>query len=66
MKHETLKWKLFSLSLSERAKQWYAHNSRSVNGNWEELQDKFCLASFPTSQIITLHLEILNFKQKEK
>jgi hypothetical protein len=22
MKHETLKWKLFSLSLSERAKQW--------------------------------------------
>jgi hypothetical protein len=33
MKHETLKWKLFSFSLSERVKQWYAHNSRSVNGN---------------------------------
>jgi hypothetical protein len=43
-----------------------AHNSRSVNGNWEELRDKFCIAFFPTSQIITLHLEILNFKQKEK
>jgi hypothetical protein len=66
MKHETLKWKLFSFSLSDRAKQWYAHNSRSVSGNWEELRDKFCLAFFPISQIITLRLEILNFKQKEK
>jgi hypothetical protein len=66
MKHETLKWKLFSFSLSDRAKQWYAHNSRSVSGNWEELREKFCLAFFPISQIITLRLEILNFKQKEK
>jgi hypothetical protein len=37
-----------------------------VSGNWEELRDKFCLAFFPISQIITLRLEILNFKQKEK
>ena len=37
MTHETLKWKLFLFSLSERAKQWYAHTVRSVNGNWDEL-----------------------------
>ena len=37
MTHETLKWKLFPFSLLERAKQWYAHTVRSVNGDWGEL-----------------------------
>ena len=66
MTHETLKWKLFPFSLSERAKQWYAHTVISVNGGWDELRDKFCLAFFPISRIITLYLEILTFQQKEK
>ena len=47
-------------------KQWYADTVRSVNGEWDELRDKFCLAFFPISRIITLRLEILTFQQKEK
>ena len=66
MTHETLKWKLFPFSLSKKAKQWYAHTVISVNGDWDELRDKFCLAFFPISRIVTLRLEILTFQQKEK
>ena len=36
MTNETLKWKVFPFSLAERAKQWYAHTIRSVNGDWDE------------------------------
>jgi hypothetical protein len=66
MTHETLKWKLFLVSHSERAKQWYAHTIRTIKGEWDELHDKFYLAFFPISRIITLHLEILTFQEKEK
>ena len=66
MTHETLKWKLFWFSLSERVKQWYAHTVRSVNGDWDELRDKFYFAFFPISRIITLRLEILTFQQKKE
>ena len=41
MTHETTKWKLFSFSLLGRAKQWYAHTVGGINGNWDELRDKF-------------------------
>jgi hypothetical protein len=37
MTQETLKWKLFLFSLLGRAKKWYAHSVRDVNGNWDEL-----------------------------
>jgi len=66
MTQETLKWKLFPFSLLGRAKQWYAHSVRGVNGNWDELRDKFCHTFFPLSKIAALHREILNFEQKEK
>ena len=66
MTHDTLKWKLFQFSLVEGAKQWYAHTIRSINGDWDELRDKFCLAFFPISRIITLRLEILTFQQKKE
>jgi hypothetical protein len=46
MTQETLKWKLFPFSLLGRAKKWYAHSVRDINGNWDELRDKFCLAFF--------------------
>ena len=45
---ETIKWKLFLFSLLGRAKQWYAQTVGGINGNWDELQDKFCLAFFPS------------------
>ena len=36
---ETLKWKLFSFSLSGEAKQWYIRVVGCVNGSWIELRD---------------------------
>jgi hypothetical protein len=64
MTQQTLKWKLFPFSLLGRAKQWYAHSVRGVNGNWDELRDKFCHAFFPLSKKAALRREILNFEQK--
>ena len=61
MAQETLRWKLFPFSLAEKAKQWYTHNVGKVNGEWEELRDRFCLAFFPISCIASLLKEILDF-----
>jgi hypothetical protein len=58
---ETLRWKLFPFSLEKRERQWYDHNVGKVNGDWEELRNKFCLAFFPISQFAALQQEILNF-----
>ena len=66
MAQETLRWKLFPFSLSERVRQWYAHNVGKVNREWEELRDMFYLAFFPISRITSLRKEILNFHQDEK
>jgi hypothetical protein len=44
MEKDTLRWNLFPFSLDERVKQWYAHNVGKVNGEWDELRDRFCLA----------------------
>jgi hypothetical protein len=66
MTHETLKWKLFPFSLLGWAKKWYVHSVKDINGNWDELWDKFCLAFFPLFRIADLRIEILTFKQKEK
>ena len=66
MAQETLRWKLFPFSFSERARQWYAHNVGKVNGEWEELRNRFCLAFFPISRIASLRKEILDFRQDEK
>jgi hypothetical protein len=66
MTQETIKWKLFPFSLLGKAKQWYAHTIGGLNGNWDELHDKFCLTFFSLSQIAALRIEVLTFQQKEK
>jgi hypothetical protein len=66
MTQETIKWKLFLFSLLGKAKQWYAHTVGGVNGNWDKLRDKFCLAFFPISKVAALRIELLSFQQKEK
>jgi hypothetical protein len=43
MTQETLRWKLFPFSLVEKVEQWYTHNMRSMNGDWEKLRDDFCI-----------------------
>jgi hypothetical protein len=42
MTQESIRWKLFPLSLSERAEQWYTDTVKSVNGDWGKLRDNFC------------------------
>jgi hypothetical protein len=37
-----------------------------MNGDWDELKDKFCLAFFPMSRISSLPRAILDFEQREK
>ena len=37
MSQETLRWKLFPFSLVEKVEQWYTHNVRSANDDWDEL-----------------------------
>ena len=49
-----------------KAKQWYIHVVRSMNGDWEELIDKFYLAFFPMSHIVSLPRAILDFEQYKK
>ena len=63
---ETLRWKLFPFSLTEKAKQCYTHAVGSTNGDWEELKDKFYLAFFPMFRIGSLPKAILDFEQREK
>ena len=66
MAQETLWWKLFPFSLNGKVRQWYAHNIGKVNGEWDELRDKFCLAFFPISRIASLQKQILDLCQDKK
>ena len=50
----------------EEVKQWYTHAIGSMNGDWDELKDKFCLAFFPMSSIDSLPRAILDFEQYKK
>jgi hypothetical protein len=47
MTQETLRWNLFPFSLIGKAKQWYTFVVGSMNGDWDKLKDKFCLAFSP-------------------
>ena len=62
MTQETLRWKLFPFSLMEKAKHWYANAIGSMNGDWDELKDKFYLAFFPMSRIDYRPRAILDFE----
>jgi hypothetical protein len=66
MSDETLRWKLFPFSLTGKAKRWYNLTIGSRQGDWEALCSSFCLQFFPISKVVSLRLEILSFKQKEK
>jgi hypothetical protein len=49
-----------------RVKQWYIDVVESTNRDWDELKDKFCLAFFPMSYIVSLPRVILSFEQHKK
>ena len=62
---ETIRWKLFSFSLTKRARRWCRQTIESIQGDWEMLCSKFCLSFFPISRVVSLRIEVLTFKQKE-
>jgi len=66
MSDETLRWKLFPFSLTGMAKLWYNQTVGSMQGDWEALCSSFCLSFFPISGVVSLRIEVLSFKQKEK
>ena len=68
LRHGTRNTKVEVVSLLSqgKAKQWYTHAIGSTNGDWDELKDKFCLAFFPMSRIVSLPWAILDFEQYEK
>jgi hypothetical protein len=66
MSDETLRWKLFLFSLTERANQWCNKIIGSLQGDWEMLCSKFCLSFFLISRVVSLRIEVPTFKQKEK
>jgi hypothetical protein len=37
-----------------------------VQGDWEALCSSFCLFFFPISGVVSVRIEVLSFKQKEK
>jgi hypothetical protein len=66
MSEETLRWKIFPFSLKGRAKHWYNQTIKSKKGDWETLCSSFCLDFFPISKILSLHSEVLSFKQENE
>jgi hypothetical protein len=68
VRHDTgnSKVELFPFSLMGKMKQWYTHAIESMNGDWDELKDKFHLVFFPMSRIDSLPRAILDFGQYEK
>ena len=66
MHHETVKWILFPFSLTGRAKDWYSITVGSVEGDWNALEEKFCLRYYHSSKVIKLRIEALSFKQREE
>ena len=65
LRHDTRNLKVEIVSLFSNG-QWYTHVVGSMNGDWEELKDKFCLAFFPMSRIVSLPWAILDFEQHKK
>ena len=63
---ETIRWKLFSFSLTKRASRWCRQTIESIQGDWEMLCSKFCLSFFPISRVVSFQIKVLTFKQKEK
>ena len=52
MNQNTLRWKLFPFSLTERVKTWYYQTAMRVGGDWIQLKDEFCLFIYPVPKVI--------------
>jgi hypothetical protein len=66
MCNETLRCKLFSFSLTGKAKHWYNRHVGSTQGDWEVLCSNFCLQFFSIFKVAKLRREIICFEQQKK
>jgi len=66
MSDETLKWKLFTFSLTGKARHWYKLKVGSVHGDWKELYNSFLFKYFSISKVAELRREITSFRQLEE
>ena len=66
--HDTRNSKVEIVSILSHGegKAMYTHAIESMNGDWDELKDKFYLAFFPMSHIGSLLGAILDFEKYEK
>jgi len=62
---ENTKVEIVSLLFHKEGKAM-VHSSHRENGDWDELKDKFYLAFFPISHIVSLPRAILDFEQNEE
>jgi hypothetical protein len=63
---KTLRWKFFPFSFTEIPKQWYNLTVESMQGDWEMLCSKFFLCFFPIRKVVSLQIEVQNFRQLEE
>ena len=63
MNQDTMRWKLFPFSLTERAKTWYYQNAVRVGGDRIQLKDEFCMLFFPIPKVIPRRIQLLTFEQ---
>jgi hypothetical protein len=66
MSNETIQWKLFSFSLTRKAKHWYKLSVGRAQGDWKTLCIEFLSKFFPISKVNDLRKEILTFRQLEE
>ena len=60
-----MKFKLFSFSLRDRAKNWFSSLPRNSIDSWDKYKDAFITKYFLPVKIISLRTQIMNFKQHE-
>ena len=63
MNKDTLRWKLFLFSLTERVKTWYYQTAMRVGGDWIQLKDEFCLFFILVPKVISRRIQLLTFEQ---
>src|SRR3989337_1962076 len=63
--NDIAKLKLFPFSLRDRAKIWFNSLPRNSIDSWDKCKDAFITKYFPPAKIISLRMQIMNFRQLE-
>ena len=61
--NDIVKLKLFLFSLRDHAKTWFSSLPKNCIDSWNKCKDAFISKYFPSTKIISLRNDIMNFKQ---